>query len=319
MKIGTRAAHLPGADLRAAALLVGAGLRDPAALRHGGRRRHLPHRDLPARDRARSRGAPPTCSPRAARPTAATARTRTACSTTTSTRWCIKPSPLDILDLYLGIAARRSASTRWCTTCASSRTTGSRPTLGAWGLGWEVWLNGMEVTQFTYFQQVGGLDCRPVTGEITYGLERLAMYLQGVESIYDIVWTRRAARAASPTATCSTRTRSSSPPTTSSTPTSPMLLRALRRPRAAVPASCSTAKLRAAGLRAGAEGLAHLQPAGCAPRDLASPSAQRYILRVRTLARAVAQAYYASREALGFPMLQGAAPRRPRRLARASA
>ncbi|RMH14471.1 MAG: glycine--tRNA ligase subunit alpha [Gammaproteobacteria bacterium] len=63
------------------------------------------------------------------------------------------------------------------------------PTLGAWGLGWEVWLNGMEVTQFTYFQQVGGLDCRPVTGEITYGLERLAMYLQEVESVYDLVWT----------------------------------------------------------------------------------------------------------------------------------
>jgi len=63
------------------------------------------------------------------------------------------------------------------------------PTLGAWGLGWEVWLNGMEVTQFTYFQQVGGIDCKPITGEITYGLERLAMYLQGVESVYDLVWT----------------------------------------------------------------------------------------------------------------------------------
>ena len=63
------------------------------------------------------------------------------------------------------------------------------PTLGAWGLGWEVWLNGMEVTQFTYFQQAGGLDCKPVTGEITYGLERLAMYLQGVENVFDIVWT----------------------------------------------------------------------------------------------------------------------------------
>ncbi|MDF7046293.1 glycine--tRNA ligase subunit alpha, partial [Escherichia coli] len=63
------------------------------------------------------------------------------------------------------------------------------PTLGAWGLGWEVWLNGMEVTQFTYFQQVGGLDCKPVTGEITYGIERLAMYLQQVENIYDLVWT----------------------------------------------------------------------------------------------------------------------------------
>jgi glycyl-tRNA synthetase alpha chain len=62
------------------------------------------------------------------------------------------------------------------------------PTLGAWGLGWEVWLNGMEVTQFTYFQQVGGIDCTPVLGEITYGIERLAMYLQGVENVYDLVW-----------------------------------------------------------------------------------------------------------------------------------
>ena len=63
------------------------------------------------------------------------------------------------------------------------------PTLGCWGLGWEVWLNGMEVTQFTYFQQVGGIDCKPITGEITYGLERLAMYLQGVDSVYDLSWT----------------------------------------------------------------------------------------------------------------------------------
>ena len=99
----------------------------------------------------------------------------------------IKPSPLEILDLYLGSLAAlgldplvhdvRFVEDNW-----------ESPTLGAWGLGWEVWLNGMEVTQFTYFQQVGGLDCRPVTGEITYGLERLAMYLQGVESIYDILW-----------------------------------------------------------------------------------------------------------------------------------
>ena len=64
------------------------------------------------------------------------------------------------------------------------------PTLGAWGLGWEVWLNGMEVTQFTYFQQVGGINCKPITGEITYGLERLAMYLQGVDSVYDLVYSK---------------------------------------------------------------------------------------------------------------------------------
>ena len=63
------------------------------------------------------------------------------------------------------------------------------PTLGAWGLGWEVWLNGMEITQFTYFQQVGGITCKPITGEITYGLERLAMYIQNVDSVYDIQWT----------------------------------------------------------------------------------------------------------------------------------
>src|SRR6202166_2621043 len=100
----------------------------------------------------------------------------------------IKPSPPDFLELYLdtlrtlGFDPRvhdvRFVEDNW-----------ESPTLGAWGLGWEVWLNGMEISQFTYFQQVGGLECRPVTGEITYGLERLAMYLQGVESIFDITWT----------------------------------------------------------------------------------------------------------------------------------
>jgi len=129
----------------------------------------------------------------------------------------IKPSPLDILDLYVGslkmlgfnplVHDIRFVEDNW-----------ESPTLGAWGLGWEVWLNGMEVTQFTYFQQVGGIDCKPVTGEITYGLERLAMYLQGVDSVFDIVWTTvRSAR--SPTATSTTRTRSSSRNTTSNMPT----------------------------------------------------------------------------------------------------
>ena len=100
----------------------------------------------------------------------------------------LKPSPDNIQDLYLdslhelGIDPNvhdiRFVEDNW-----------ESPTLGAWGLGWELWLNGMEVTQFTYFQQVGGLECYPVTGEITYGLERIAMYLQGVDSIYDLVWT----------------------------------------------------------------------------------------------------------------------------------
>ena len=100
----------------------------------------------------------------------------------------MKPNPSNIQELYLEslrslgidplIHDIRFVEDNW-----------ESPTLGAWGLGWEVWLNGMEVTQFTYFQQVGGLECYPVTGEITYGLERIAMYLQGVDSIYDLVWT----------------------------------------------------------------------------------------------------------------------------------
>ncbi len=102
----------------------------------------------------------------------------------------LKPSPTDILDLYLGSLEAlgfdlkkndvRFVEDDW-----------ENPTLGAWGLGWEVWLNGMEVTQFTYFQQVGGIDCNPITGEITYGLERLAMYLQGKDNVFDLVWTER--------------------------------------------------------------------------------------------------------------------------------
>jgi glycyl-tRNA synthetase alpha chain len=100
----------------------------------------------------------------------------------------LKPSPLNILELYLdslkalGLNLKendiRFVEDDW-----------ENPTLGAWGLGWEIWLNGMEITQFTYFQQVGGIDCKPITGEITYGLERLAMYIQGVDNVYDITWT----------------------------------------------------------------------------------------------------------------------------------
>ena len=99
----------------------------------------------------------------------------------------LKPSPQDIQTIYLeslenlgidmAIHDIRFVEDNW-----------ESPTLGAWGLGWEVWLNGMEVTQFTYFQQVGGLECHPVSGEITYGIERIAMYIQGVDSIFDIVW-----------------------------------------------------------------------------------------------------------------------------------
>ena len=104
----------------------------------------------------------------------------------------LKPSPDNIQELYLGsldalginlhLHDIRFVEDDW-----------ENPTLGAWGLGWEVWCDGMEVTQFTYFQQVGGFECRPVTGEITYGLERLAMYIQGVENVYDLQWNAKVA------------------------------------------------------------------------------------------------------------------------------
>jgi glycyl-tRNA synthetase alpha chain len=101
----------------------------------------------------------------------------------------LKPSPDNIQELYLD--SLRALGVDPCVhDIRFVEDDWESPTLGAWGLGWEVWLNGMEVTQFTYFQEVGGLKCKPVLGEITYGLERLAMYLQGVENVYDLVWTK---------------------------------------------------------------------------------------------------------------------------------
>ena len=99
----------------------------------------------------------------------------------------LKPSPSDIQEIYLESLTNLGIDTA-VHDVRFVEDNWESPTLGAWGLGWEVWLNGMEVTQFTYFQQAGGLECYPVSGEITYGIERIAMYLQGVDSIYDIVW-----------------------------------------------------------------------------------------------------------------------------------
>jgi len=99
----------------------------------------------------------------------------------------LKPSPDELQELYLGSLRSLGVDPRR-NDIRFVEDDWESPTLGAWGLGWEVWLNGMEITQFTYFQQVGGLDCKPVLGELTYGLERLAMYLQGKESVFDLVW-----------------------------------------------------------------------------------------------------------------------------------
>jgi glycyl-tRNA synthetase alpha chain len=212
----------------------------------------------------------------------------------------IKPSPLEILDLYLGslrslgldplVHDIRFVEDNW-----------ESPTLGAWGLGWEVWLNGMEISQFTYFQQVGGLDCRPVTGEITYGLERLAMYLQGVESIYDIIWTN------GPRGPITYRDVYHQNEVEQSIynfelADVAMLLRhfdehekmcrELLTAKLALPAYEQVLKA------------SHTFNLLDARKAISVTERQRYILRVRTLASQVAQTYYASREALGFPLLK---------------
>jgi glycyl-tRNA synthetase alpha chain len=216
----------------------------------------------------------------------------------------IKPSPVDILDLYIGSLVHigfdplvhdlRFVEDNW-----------ESPTLGAWGLGWEVWLNGMEVTQFTYFQQVGGLDCRPVTGEITYGLERLAMYLQGVESVYDLVW------ADGPLGRVTYRDVFHQNEVEQSAynfehADVAVLLRHFDEHEKA----CNELLAAKLALPAYEQVLkaSHTFNLLDARRAISVTERQRFILRVRALARAVAQSYYASREALGFPML-AAGPR----------
>jgi glycyl-tRNA synthetase alpha chain len=215
----------------------------------------------------------------------------------------IKPSPADILELYLGslkavgfdplVNDIRFVEDNW-----------ESPTLGAWGLGWEVWLNGMEISQFTYFQQVGGLDCRPVSGEITYGLERLAMYLQDVESVFDIVWT------VGPQGRVTYRDVFHQNEVEQSKynfeyADTAVLLRHFDEHEAA----CNALLAVPLPLPAYEQVLkaSHTFNLLDARRASSVTERARFILRVRTLARAVAQAYYASREALGFPLLAGKA------------
>jgi glycyl-tRNA synthetase alpha chain len=215
----------------------------------------------------------------------------------------IKPSPLEILDLYLGslrslgldplVHDIRFVEDNW-----------ESPTLGAWGLGWEVWLNGMEVTQFTYFQQVGGLECRPVTGEITYGLERLAMYLQGVESIYDIVWTE-GPRGPVTYGDVYHQNEFEQSKFNFELADVPMLLRHFEDHES----MCKELLAAKLPLPAYEQVLkaSHTFNLLDARRAISVTERQRYILRVRTLASQVAQTYYASREALGFPLSKQAA------------
>ncbi len=210
----------------------------------------------------------------------------------------LKPSPLDIQELYLGsiemlgidplVHDIRFVEDNW-----------ESPTLGAWGLGWEVWLNGMEVTQFTYFQQVGGLDCKPVSGEITYGLERIAMYLQGVESIFDLVWTDGPHGKVTYGDVFHQNEVEQS---------------AYNFEHANVEFlftlfdQCEQESEKLIDLGMPLPAYEQVMKASHAFNLLDARHAisvterQRYILRVRSLSRAVAKAYYDSREKLGFPM-----------------
>ncbi len=210
----------------------------------------------------------------------------------------LKPSPDDIQELYLD-SLRRLGFDPLTHDIRFVEDNWESPTLGAWGLGWEIWLDGMEVTQFTYFQQVGGIDCYPVTGEITYGLERLAMYLQNVDSVYDLVW--------------------SDGPFGKVTYGDVFLqneveMSTFNFEHANVEAlfnqfdlfEAESGKLIEAGLPLPAYEYvlkaSHTFNLLDARKAISVTERQRFILRVRTLARAVAQAYFDARRALGFPM-----------------
>ncbi len=211
----------------------------------------------------------------------------------------LKPAPGNILELYLGSLEAlgfdlkkndiRFVEDDW-----------ENPTLGAWGLGWEVWLNGMEVTQFTYFQQVGGIDCKPITGEITYGLERLAMYLQGVDNVYDLVWTNRADGSTLSYGDVYLQNEKEQSAYNFEHSDVDFLFTAfaahekqaqhLMAQQLALPAYEQVLKC------------AHSFNLLDARGAISVTERAAYIGRIRNLARAVAQSYFESRERLGFPM-----------------
>jgi len=210
----------------------------------------------------------------------------------------MKPSPADFQELYLESLAAlgvdvsihdiRFVEDNW-----------ESPTLGAWGLGWEVWLNGMEVTQFTYFQQAGGLECYPVTGEITYGVERIAMYLQGVDSIYDLVWADGPAGRVTYGDVFHQNEVEMSRYNFEEADVDHLFglfdhceAEAMRLVAKGLPLPAYEMVMKAS----------HTFNLLDARHAISVTERQRFILRVRTLARAVAQAYFDARAKLGFPL-----------------
>jgi glycyl-tRNA synthetase alpha chain len=217
----------------------------------------------------------------------------------------LKPSPPNILDLYLGSLTAlgfdlkqndvRFVEDDW-----------ENPTLGAWGLGWEVWMNGMEITQFTYFQQVGGLNCKPITGEITYGLERLCMYLQGVENVYDLVYSKSTVDGVENIITYGDvwHQNEVEQATYSFEASDASVLLALFNTFEAEAKRLMESKLALPAyemvLKAG--NVFNLLDARGA---ISVTERAAYIARIRNISRSVALSYYESRERLSFPMLKG--------------
>ena len=214
----------------------------------------------------------------------------------------LKPSPPNIQDLYLG-SLRELGFDPLVHDIRFVEDNWESPTLGAWGLGWEVWLNGMEVTQFTYFQQVGGLECRPVAGEITYGLERLAMYIQGVESVYDLIWSDTGGRTVTYGDVYHQNEVEQSTYNFKHADVDVLFetfnaaeKQCMAMIEQQLPLPAYEQVLRAS------HNFNLLDARGA----ISVTERQAYILRVRTMAKAVAETYYAAREALGFPLAAAA-------------
>jgi len=210
----------------------------------------------------------------------------------------LKPSPENIVDLYLD-SLREVGIDPLVQDIRLVEDNWESPTLGAWGLGWEIWQNGMEISQFTYFQQVGGLSCKPVTGEITYGLERLAMELQNVKSIFDLVWTETPAGVVTYGDVFLQNEREMSAYNFEEAPVEHLFQQfdhyekeCLRLIERELPLPAYECVLKAS----------HTFNLLDARHAISVTERQRTILRVRTLARAIAESYYARREALGFPL-----------------
>jgi glycyl-tRNA synthetase alpha chain len=211
----------------------------------------------------------------------------------------MKPSPLNIQDLYLD-SLRALGIDPLTDDIRFVEDNWEAPTLGAWGLGWEVWQNGMEISQFTYFQQVGGLECAPVPGEITYGLERIAMYLQGVDSMYDLVWTDKPRKITYGNVFLQNEVEMSNYNFKQAN------VNELVKRFIASELECQHLLELALPLPAYEMVLkaSHIFNLLDARGAISVSERQNYILRIRTLARAVAENYYKVREGLGFPMLE---------------